>query len=352
MKKVLYLSLHTTSITGGHKYNDAFVAYLEKVSGIKIQSTPPCSSIYTGIKRLLSPIIELKHLMHFGNDTLVLFADTAYKYHFILALINKWVFHSQTAMIVHHFPFIGGTGLIWRINKWLMCRYTSLMDTIIIPSPFTMDVAKSLFPYKRLCYIPLFFEQKFKKSNNFEANSLLYVGTIEERKGLTYLIDAISYLKGKDSIKLNLVGKIVDMSYYERLQQQINLLGLSNNVCFLGRVSDEILADYYQKAEIFTFPSLLEGYGIVLIEAFNNALPIICFDNSAMPYTVKHNINGLLAKHKDAKDLSDKIELLLGNKALREELQKGIEDTVMRLTTKDDFEKGIRDFWSSISCMS
>ena len=225
-----------------------------------------------------------------------------------------------------------------------MCKYASLMDSIIVPSPFTLDIARNLFPHKQIFYVPLPFEREFKKSQNFKIGNLLYVGTIEERKGLSYLINAISLLGDKESVNLNIVGKVVEQSYYEKLQLQIASLGLSDNVHFLGRVSDETLAACYQKAEIFTFPSLLEGYGIVLIEAFNNGLPIICFDNTAMPYTVKDGVNGLLVKNKDAKDFAYKIQLLMGNSFLREKLQEGIENTVMHLNSKEDFEGGVRDF--------
>lgn len=341
MNKIIILDHHIKSVTGGHMYNDAFEAYLEKLSGLKVQTTPSCANRYKGLSKVFSPFLELKHLKIFGKDTLVFFGDTSYKHHLLLALFNKWITKGKSIMIVHHFPFVGQNGLTWSINKWLMCKYTSLMDNIIVPSPFTLDVAQSLFPNKKIFYVPLPFEQKFMKSSHYEVGNLLYVGTIEERKGLTYLIDAISMLENKASVKLNIVGKIVDPVYYERLKQQIRVAGLIENVNFLGRVSDEILAECYQKAEIFTFPSLLEGYGIVLIEAFNNGLPIVCFDNTAMPYTVRDGVNGFVAKNRDAKDMAAKIQSLIGNTLLREQLQKGIEDTVMHLKTQEDFEKSI-----------
>ena len=186
-------------------------------------------------------------------------------------------------------------------------------------------------------------------SRSYEVGNFLYVGTIEERKGLTYLIDAISMLESKESVKLNIVGKVVDQVYYDNLKQQICAAGLTENVIFLGRVPDDTLAECYQKAEIFTFPSLLEGYGIVLIEAFNNGLPIICFDNTAMPYTVKNGINGFVAKNKDARDMASKIHLLMGNASLREKLQEGIEDTVMHLKTQEDFERAIESFYKFVN---
>ena len=344
MKHIIYLDHQEKSITGGHKYNDAFEAFLKKETRIEPQYTPSCACKYRGWRKIFSPFIELKHSKRFVKDTLVFFGDTSYKHHFLLALLNKWIIKAKSTMIIHHFTFLGQEGFVGSLNKWLMCKYTSLMDSIIVPSPFTLDVAKSLFPNKRIFYVPLPFERNFKKSSNYEIGNLLYVGTIEERKGLTYLIDAISMLENKTAVKLNIVGKVVDQVYYDNLKHQITTAGLTDNVNFLGQVSDETLAECYQKAEIFTFPSLLEGYGIVLIEAFNNGLPIICFDNTAMPYTVKDGVNGFVAKNKDAKDMAAKILHLMGNASLREKFQEGIEDTIMNLKTREDFEHSIELF--------
>ena len=347
--KIMYLSHHEVAVTGGHKYNDAFEKYLSKISGIDIVSTPSCAKKYKGWRKIYSPFAELKYLRFFGAHTLVIFGDTLYKHHFLLALFNKWLVRSQTTMIIHHFSFIGQHGIGAKIQKWLMCKYAAMMDSIIVPSPFTMDVAKELFPRKKIFYVPLPFEKKFNKSSEYEIGNLLYVGTVEERKGLSYLIEAISLLDNKEKIKLNIVGKIVDEKYYDELKKLIFGLGLNKNVFFHGRISDEKLKECFQKAEIFTFPSLLEGYGIVLVEAFNNGLPIICFNNTAMPYTVKDGVNGLIAKNMDSKDFSAKIKLLSGNKELRERLLLGVETSVNQLKTRVDFEQGINSFYNELS---
>lgn len=346
--KIMYLSHHEVAVTGGHKYNEAFEKYLAKISGVDIVSTPSCAKKYKGWRKIYSPFAELKHLKNFGDYSLVMFGDTTFKHHFLLAMFNKWFVRSQTTMIIHHFLFIGQHGIGAKIQKWLMCKYTSMMDSIIVPSPYTMDVAKGLFPKKKIYYIPLPFEKKFKKSSEYEIGNFLYVGTVEERKGLSYLIEALSQLDNKKKIRLNIVGKIANEKYYDELKKLIKGLGLNENVCFHGRISDEKLKECYQKAEIFTFPSLLEGYGIVLVEAFNNGLPVICFDNTAMPYTVKDGVNGLIAKNKDSKDFAAKIELLSGNKELRERLLLGVESSVNQLKTRADFEQGINAFYDEI----
>ena len=346
--RIIYLSHHEVAVTGGHKYNEAFEKYLAKISGVDIVSTPSCAKKYKGWRKIYSPFAELRYLRKFDSQTLVIFSETSYKHHFLLALFNKLITKAKTTTIIHHFTFIGQEGIACNIRKWLICKYASMMDSIIVPSPYTVDVAGNLLPHNRIFYVPLPFEKKYKASKDYNVGNLLYVGTVEERKGLTYLIEAIARLKNKNSIKLNIVGKIANDDYFNKLNKLINDLGLVNNVFFMGRVSDEKLYECYQNAEIFTFPSLLEGYGIVLVEAFNNGLPVICFDNTAMPYTVKDGVNGLVAKNKDASDYAGKIELLSGNRILRDKLQKGVESTIQKLKTQDDFEQAIDDFYSAI----
>lgn len=346
---IIYLDHHVKSITGGHKYNDAFEAYLEEISGIKILDTPSCANKYRGWRKIFSPFAELRWLRLFKKDTLVFFGDTSFKHHFLLAVLNTFFFKSRSTIIIHHFPFVGSQGIGWKLYKWFMCMYVGMIDNIIVPSPFTFDVANTLFPQKKIYYIPLPFDMKYKPSDNYQEGNYLYVGTVDKRKGLIYLIEAINKLPFKDKICLNVVGKVTDPKYFEIVKNRIAELGLVNQVHFLGRVSDEQLTDCYEKAEIFTFPSLLEGYGIVLIEALSKGIPVVCFDNTAMPYTVKDGVNGFLAKNKDTEDLARKLEGLSFKKDVRKYLQKGINETMSGLMTQDNFCLGIKSFYKDIN---
>lgn len=349
INKIVYLDRHLKSITGGHKYNDALEAYLEEVSGIKILDTPSCANKYKGWRKFFSPFAELKWLKTFTKGTLVFFGDTSYKHHFLLAIFNKLFCKSCTTVIIHHFSFIGTSGLGASINKLFMLKYYGLMDSIIVPSPYTLDVAKSLYPNKTIHYIPLPFERNFKPSDKYQEGNYLYVGTVDRRKGLLYLIEAMSKLPYKDKVSLNVVGKITEPKYFELVKRRTDELGLANQVHFLGRVSDEQLTECYEMAEIFTFPSLLEGYGIVLIEALSKGVPVVCFNNTAMPYTIKDGYNGFVAKNMDVKDFSSKLELLSFNRNKREELKHGIRETVLNLKTEQDFRDSINIFFASMN---
>ena len=133
-----------------------------------------------------------------------------------------------------------------------------------------------------------------------------------------------------------------------RLKRQITDDGLSEYVKFKGRVSDEELNECYQRTEIFTFPSLLEGYGMVIVEAMSRGVPVVAFNNSAMSYSIKDGVNGLLAENENASSFAEKVLELTGNRSLRAELQKGIEETMLHLKTDDDFHKAIIELYTHI----
>ena len=352
--KIINLDYQKKSITGGHKYNDLFLNYLCMYSGCKIINTPKCSDLYPFWRKTYSPFAELRRLHLFKNGDVVFWNDTNYKHHILLAIFSYIFKKVHSVVIIHHFPYLGkrGGGRIFSFT--LQYLYYSLCRSIVVPSPFTFDLAKKLFPRKQVYYIPLPFEHEFTVSSTYEKGNLLYVGTIDERKGLKYLINALGLLmvtKPQIEIELNIVGKITDQKYYHKLLVMIEKKGLGDKIHFLGRVSDDLLKECYQKAEVFVFPSLLEGYGIVLIEAMSKGLPIVAFNNSAIPYSISDGKNGLLARNKDSHSFAEKLITICGNEAMRRHLQNGMKETIDSLKTKDDFEKGIRDFVKCINIL-
>lgn len=347
--KIIYLNYHKKQITGGHRYNDAFLAYLSKISGTEITKIPNCSAIYATWLKPLAPLLELRRMRLFSHNCITIWGDTSYLYHFLLALLVKLVFHVKSIIIIHHFQY--NIESEKSIRSAVYYYYLKSMGTIIAPSPYTLSLAKKFFPRKQLFYIPLPFEKEFCLSKRYQVGNFLYVGTVEARKGLLYLIEALGLVKQhrqEMNISLNIVGEIIEKKYADLIMKRAQELNLVDCIMLRGYVSAKELDNYYQRAEIFTFPSLLEGYGIVLIEAFSRGVPVVCFNNSAMPYTIKDGINGLVADNMNVKSLAEKILLLSGNKTLREKLQKGIVKTIEGLKTKEDFEAGIRNMFHTV----
>ena len=117
---------------------------------------------------------------------------------------------------------------------------------------------------------------KYKLPQEF----LLYVGSIEERKNLLTLLKAINNIADQ---KLIVIGS--GTAYKKKCLNFIDDNNLNDRVIFLKNLNLEEMACIYQKAEIFIYPSIFEGFGIPILEALFSKTPVItskgsCFSES------------------------------------------------------------------------
>jgi glycosyltransferase involved in cell wall biosynthesis len=152
---------------------------------------------------------------------------------------------------------------------------------------------------------------------------LLHVGSFDRRKLLPVLIQAFhSFLeKHPHSLKLVLVGErglSASVDDYEKIKQTIQDFNLKVEVILTGFLPDAAVKSLYKNAYAYVFPSSNEGFGIPVIEAMVNDLPVIISDQKAMI-----EIAGgaaLISKTANVEDLADKIAQLWTNPTLREDL--------------------------------
>ncbi len=120
---------------------------------------------------------------------------------------------------------------------------------------------------------------------NLPARYLLHVGTIQPRKNLSRLINAIHRLRQHPDLpRLVLAGRQGWLS--EPILQQIDDLKLQNHIQLLDYVRDEDLAALYQNATAYVFPSLFEGFGFPALEAMASGVPVISSDGGSLPEVV------------------------------------------------------------------
>jgi len=113
---------------------------------------------------------------------------------------------------------------------------------------------------------------------------LLYVGTIEPRKGLSTLVAAYSRVSEHLCQDLVIAGK--KGWYAQGLFDSVRTRGLGQRVHFPGYVADEDLPDLYRNADLFVFPSTYEGFGLPPLEALACGTPVICSDAASLPEVV------------------------------------------------------------------
>jgi alpha-1,3-rhamnosyl/mannosyltransferase len=150
---------------------------------------------------------------------------------------------------------------------------------------------------------------------------LLFIGTLEPRKNIEGIIKAYSQLptelQGRH--KLVIAGK--KGWYYDSIFQNVESLGLTDSVQFLGRVPDEHLPALYRQAKLFIFPSYYEGFGLPVLEALACGTPVVSSHNSSLPEVVGDC--GRLVDPRQPDQISQAIGELLRNQKLYLDLKKG-----------------------------
>ncbi len=145
--------------------------------------------------------------------------------------------------------------------------------------------------------------------------NILFVGRLEDRKGLPHLLKAFRLIR-KGGLEARLL--VVGSGPQEREARRYVMTRGLQNVEFLGRVSDAEKAQLFRTADVFVSPATgRESFGIVLLEAMAAGAPIVCSDIHGYKGVVQRGRQAILTPPNDAKALSAGIAELLSNPELR-----------------------------------
>lgn len=174
---------------------------------------------------------------------------------------------------------------------------------------------------------------RIKRKFNLPERFLLYVGDANWVKNLPFLIKAFNGLlknKNIENLKLVLVGgvflKKVDNINHPELEslkmvnKLIRELDLEESVIRVGNIEKDELAAFYNLAAVYVQPSLYEGFGLPILEAFACAVPVVCSNGGSLP-----EVGGNAALYFDPQNEQQFINLILEvlrDRSLREKLIK------------------------------
>jgi alpha-maltose-1-phosphate synthase len=149
--------------------------------------------------------------------------------------------------------------------------------------------------------------------------NILYLGRMEEAKGVPVLIDAFKIIsKSYENAKLILVGDGPSLNSHRMLAHQY---GLENKIIFAGHQNQEMTSYYYSLADIFVHPAIFnEPFNLTLLEAMGHQVPILVSDVGSLKKIVKDA--GISFRKGDPKDLASKLILVIENKHKLIELSK------------------------------
>ena len=195
---------------------------------------------------------------------------------------------------------------------------------VIGVAPFNLDLFDKFEGPKEV--IPngvdlLEFNPSIKRLNKFDQKkiNILFLGRIEERKGLIYLLKAYKILKRKyNNIRLIIVG---DGPLKNECQEYVQANKL-DDVFWEGKQTGKIVAQYYSTCDIYCSPAIFgESFGIVLLEAMASKKPVVAFSNTWYKELLKVTKGeNFLVTPKDEVELSSKLEKLIIDEKLRKEM--------------------------------
>src|SRR5262249_28975517 len=189
----------------------------------------------------------------------------------------------------------------------------ALADVVIANSTFTCDSYASIgLDVSKVRIVPLgappinetCLERGYDKS---EALRALWVGTFSVRKGAHYLLSAWRKTVLSNSATLSVFGaNELPRNLTSNLPASINLS---------STVSRSKLAEQYRAADILLFPTLCDGFGLVVTEAFAHGLPVITTRRAGAADLVHHGENGLIIPAGDATAIAEALEWGLSHRA-------------------------------------
>ena len=146
----------------------------------------------------------------------------------------------------------------------------------------------------------------------------IFISTIIKRKNLATLLTAFDLFKAEDKegMKLVVVGHRV--WWQDELAQAYDAMRHKEDVVFLGRAEAEELVRLMGSARMLVYPSLFEGFGIPIVEAFCSEVPVITSDCTSMPEVAGDA--AMLVNPKDAEAMAEAITRVASDEALRRDL--------------------------------
>ena len=340
--------IHDSKIVNGafecRYINPATAASLEDIGKVGVRKL---RDFYSLLKRIRRSVKE------FAPDLVYFTANACggafYKDFVIVELLKR-----MGCRIVVHYH---NKGVSTRQDRWLDdCLYRRFfkgLKVILLAEALYKDVQKYV---KRedveICPngIPESLDYEPKAERNNVVPHILFLSNLIESKGVFVLLDALKILKERGySFVCDFVGGETAEIDAARFSHEVEQRGLSEVAIYHGRKYGEEKRVYFEKADIFAFPSYYhnETFGLVNLEAMEHKLPVVSTNEGGIPDVVKDGINGLIVDAKSgevaADELAERLAQLIDNPALREQMGEEGYKMFKEQFTLDRFELAIKD---------
>ncbi|MCW1311247.1 MAG: glycosyltransferase [Candidatus Parvarchaeota archaeon] len=184
------------------------------------------------------------------------------------------------------------------------------------------------------------------QENRHKVYDVLFVGRLEDVKGVDILIKAIDIIKKENSRDL-VVGVVGEGPLKEEYKKLVKELNLEDNFRFLGVRRD--IDGLMKISKVFVLPSRWEGLPMVILEAMANGIPIIATNVGGIPEVIEDGVDGFLVKPEDPSALSERILLALNNPSITEQLKRNAFEKVKKEYSIEKYTERILNLYKEIA---
>ncbi len=208
-----------------------------------------------------------------------------------------------------------------------------LADEIFVASSFTANSLKA-YPGKLapVHVIPYGYPPVFEGKRNYPSKDdprplkLLFVGGLSQRKGIAYLFEAVKALGNR--VQLTVVG-------HKPLENCAVLDDVLTKHRWIPTLPHHKVLELMRQNDVLVFPSLFEGFGLVITEAMSQGTPVITTERTAGPDIITHGKDGWLVKAGSTEALKTQIEELLIQPQKIEEVGKAAKESARNWAWKN-----------------
>ena len=180
----------------------------------------------------------------------------------------------------------------------------ALADVIIVPSTFSrtslIEAGTSPRCVRVIPYSAPPVAQRIESRRNDHKLRVLFAGALSQAKGLGYLLDAVSEMS--QEVELTLIGR--------RMSPAIPDPKILDQHRWLSSLPHQQLLDEMSRHDVLALPSLHEGFGLVVLEAMAQGVPVITTGNTGAADVIENGIDGFIVPIRSAAAIAEKFELL------------------------------------------
>lgn len=230
-----------------------------------------------------------------------------------------------------HYPQMFNKKDLWQLKNWTKFSAENSECIITISQSSKKDICsfyniskdKVVVAYpgydrnKFKCQISNVKTEEIKKKYKIEEPYIIYIGTLQPRKNLVKLMEAVARI---ENLKLVIIGKTMGLGRqgwkFEEILEAPKKLEIEDRVVFTGFIPTQDLPLLLSGSQAFVLPSLYEGFGLPVLEAMAVGVPVICSKASSLPEVCGKA--GLLFDPYSVTQMEQAIRTIITDKKLRQ----------------------------------